>query len=193
MDNIFFDNNFVSKPEREQKYKQKGCVLWFTGLSGSGKSTLAKQIERILFDQNKLVCVLDGDNLRHGINSNLKFTLEDRAENIRRTSEIAAILSNLGYITLVCLISPLIKERTIAKQLINNYGITFKEIYISTPIETCEKRDVKGLYKKARSGEILNFTGIDSPYEIPESPDITLDTTNANIAHSVNSILSQLL
>jgi adenylyl-sulfate kinase len=192
MNNIFFDNSYVTRQERETKYKQKGKVLWFTGLSGSGKTTIAKAVERDLFEKNTFVCVLDGDNLRHGINSDLKFSLEDRAENIRRTAEIAALLAELGYVVLVCLISPLIKERSTARKIIEHKQIQFLEVYISTPLQICEQRDVKGLYKKARQGEILNFTGIDSPYEIPTEPDINIDTTSFNVSESYSFVIQNI-
>lgn len=192
MDNIFYDSTFVTSEERFVKHKQTGRVIWLTGLSGSGKSTLAKNLERFLFNNNKLVCVLDGDNLRHGINSNLTFSEEDRTENIRRTAEIAAIISNLGYIVIVCLISPLAKDRELANNIISNKNIEFKELYISTSIETCESRDVKGLYKKVREGKINNFTGIDSPYESPTNPFLTIDTSQETVNNCIDLIINKL-
>ncbi len=156
---------------------QRGATLWFTGLSGAGKSTIAMHLEQQLADRNHLVRVLDGDHVRNGLNKGLGFSAQDRAENIRRISEVAKLFADTGLITVVSVISPYRADRAAARVIHNEGKLPFLEVYLSTPIETCEQRDPKGLYRKARAGEIKNFTGIDDPYEVPESPDITIDTT----------------
>ena len=171
---LYEDKSYISKQEREIKLKQKGFTVWMTGLSCSGKSTIGKILERRLFDDYKQVCLLDGDNIRLGINNDLGFSLEDRSENIRRVAEIAKLLNNLGIIVIASFISPLEKDRQLAKEIIGKEN--FKEVFIDTPLEVCEQRDLKGLYKKARSGEIKDFTGIDSPYDIPINPYLTIKT-----------------
>ena len=190
MSNIYWESGYVSRKEREELLGQKGFVLWFTGLSGSGKTTVAKAVERRLYELGHIAYVLDGDNIRHGLNSNLTFSDEDRKENIRRISETAKLFADAGVITLTAFISPFREDRKRARDIIENEN--FGEIYISTSIEECEKRDVKGLYKKARDGEIKNFTGIDSPYEPPENAEVTVDTTGKSIEESAEEIINYL-
>lgn len=179
----------ISRDEREVRLGQRGKVFWFTGLSGSGKSTLAIALERRLFDQGYHVVILDGDNMRTGINNNLSFTPEDRAENIRRIAEIAKLYLNNGIICIVSFISPTREMRDHARQIIGPQD--FVEVFIDTPLEICEARDVKGLYKKARAGEIPDFTGIYAPYEAPSSPDIHIQTENATIAQSLEILIEK--
>ena len=164
----------INKNLRHSIKGQKPCVLWFTGLSGSGKSTIANIIEQKLHKLGKHTYLLDGDNVRHGLNKDLGFTDVDRVENIRRISEVSRLMVDAGLITIVSFISPFKSERKMARELVESDE--FIEIYVDTSIEECEKRDPKGLYKKARSGKLKNFTGIDSNYEIPSSPEIILET-----------------
>ena len=166
----------LSRSEREMALHQKSIVLWFTGLSGSGKSTIAIALERALFSRGFVAQVLDGDNIRDGINSNLGFSLEDRRENIRRIAEVGKLYVQSGLVTICSFISPTREIRQMAREVIGEED--FYEIFIDTPIEICEQRDVKGLYKKARAGEIKGFTGIDSPYEAPAEPDLLIKTAN---------------
>ncbi len=189
MNNIhpIFDR-MISRSEREKRLNQNSKVLWLTGLSGSGKSTIAVALERLLFERNYFAQVIDGDNIRNGINNNLGFTQDDRTENIRRISEVAKLYLNSGLITICSFISPTIDIRNMAKKIIG--AESFIEIFIDTPLAVCEARDVKGLYKKARAGEISNFTGIDSPYEQPISPDLKVDTENISVQESVNQIFN---
>jgi len=191
-DNIhpIFDQ-LVDRREREIFLNQRAQVYWFTGLSGSGKSTIAKGLERKLFGEGYFVQVIDGDNVRSGLCSNLSFSLEDRAENIRRVAELAKLYLNSGVITLCSFISPTTSIRASAKQIIGS--MDFKEIYINTPIDVCERRDVKGLYEKARSGEIKGFTGIDSPYEPPISPSIEILTAEQSIEESVDEVFNFII
>ena len=178
----------LTRTEREHFLGQRSKVLWFTGLSGSGKSTLAVAVERALFEQGKFAQILDGDNIRNGINSNLGFTVEDRRENIRRISEVAKLYLSSGIITICSFISPTRAIRSMARDIVG--ANDFVEIFIDTPIAICEARDVKGLYKKARAGEIKNFTGIDSPYEAPINPAIRIDTTSLSIDKTKDQILN---
>ena len=180
-------DKLVSRQEKEKLLKQKGKVLWFTGLSGSGKSTIAEGVERKLFDQEYFVQVLDGDNIRTGLCNNLGFSIEDRRENIRRISETAKLFCQSGIICICSFVSPTIEIRQLAKNLIGPDD--FIEIFVDTPIEECERRDVKGLYAKARAGELKGFTGIDSPYEKPEKPDILIKTLNRSVVESVNQVV----
>ena len=192
MDNIhpIFDR-LLQREDREKLLNQKAKVLWLTGLSGSGKSTIAQALERELFNKGFFAQVLDGDNIRSGINSNLGFSIEDRKENIRRIAEIAKLYLNSGIITINSFISPTRDIRTFAKSIVGEDD--FIEIYINTPIEICEARDVKGLYRKARNGEIKGFTGIDSPYENPIQPALEIRTENQDVQESVNDILNYIL
>lgn len=192
MNNIHpINDSIISREERELRLGQHGKVLWFTGLSGSGKSTLAIALERKLFDQGYSVIILDGDNIRTGINNNLTFSPEDRIENIRRIAEVAKLFLANGIICIVSFISPTRDMRANAKQIIG--PADFVEVFIDTPIEICEARDVKGLYKKARAGEIKDFTGVNAPYEIPLQPDVHLHTEDTNIEESMDVLYQQIL
>ena len=166
-------------------------MVWFTGLSGSGKSTIAIALERELHQRGLLCRILDGDNIRSGINNNLGFSAEDRVENIRRIAEVSKLFVDTGIITIAAFISPNNELRKMAASIIGEEN--FLEIYVSTPIEECEKRDVKGLYAKARRGEIKNFTGISAPFEAPESPDLSLDTSKLSVEESVKLLLDLIL
>ena len=183
-------NRLLQRSDKEQQLGQKSKALWFTGLSGSGKSTIAQHLERKLYNEGFFVQVLDGDNIRAGINNNLSFSSEDRAENIRRIAEIAKLYLNTGLITLNSFISPTKAIRARAREIIGTDD--FIEIYINTPLEICEARDVKGLYKKARKGEIKGFTGIDAPYEAPETPALNVKTANKSIEESVEEIFEYI-
>lgn len=173
----------VQRIEREKRLNQSSKVIWLTGLSGSGKSTIALELEKKLFTIGYFSQVLDGDNIRSGICNNLGFSEDDRKENIRRIAEISKLYLNSGIISIVSFISPTVESRDLAKKIIGQED--FIEVFISTPIELCEKRDVKGLYKKARTGEIKNFTGIDQPYEIPLNADLEINTAEQTIDESV--------
>lgn len=186
--NIYPLVGMVSRKEQEKFLNQKGKVFWFTGLSGSGKSTIALAFEKELYTCGYYVKTLDGDNIRTGINRDLGFTQEERKENIRRIAEVAKLFVDSGAIVLCSFISPTIAIRKHAREIIGNED--FLEIFIDTPLEICEERDVKGLYRKARAGEIKGFTGIDSPYEIPENPDVILDTTNLSVDQSVEVLVN---
>ncbi len=183
-------DRLVSRAEREQFLQQTGKVLWLTGLSGSGKTTIAQGLERKLLENNYFAQVLDGDNIRHGINSNLGFSLEDRQENIRRIAEVAKLYVNSGIVTICTFISPTREIRAFAKNIIGEAD--FLEVFVNAPLEVCETRDVKGLYKKARAGEIKEFTGIDSPYEAPLSPDLEINTANMGIEAAVEQLYGYL-
>ena len=187
--NVVYQKTNITREIRENQKNQKGQVLWFTGLSGSGKSTLANEIEKRLFAIGKHTMLLDGDNVRHGLNKNLGFKEVDRIENIRRISEVAKLMNDAGLIVLASFISPYESDRQEAKEII---GDGFIEIYVSTPLEECERRDVKGLYKKARSGEIPNFTGISSPYEPPQNPYIQINTTDMEISEAADIVLDEI-
>tara|TARA_B100001996_G_C18669673_1_gene596193 strand:- start:390 stop:1325 length:936 start_codon:yes stop_codon:yes gene_type:complete len=176
--NITPVNHDVEYAEREKRFGHKGGVFWLTGLSGSGKTTLAKNVERKFFDEGYNIYMLDGDNIRDGLNSNLGFSEEDREENIRRIGEVAALFARAGFLVITAFISPFSEGR---KKALNAHPDNSYEIFLSCNIETCEERDPKGLYKRAREGKINDFTGIDSPYEIPKSPDLLLDTQNKSI------------
>ncbi len=192
MNNIHpITDSIISRSEREIRLGQHAKVLWFTGLSGSGKSTLAIALERQLFDTGYSVVVLDGDNIRTGINNNLSFTPEDRIENIRRISEVAKLFLANGMICIVSFISPTRDMRSMAKQIIGPND--FVEVFIDTPIEICEARDVKGLYKKARAGEITDFTGVNAPYETPLKPDVHIHTESMAIENSLLQLYQQIL
>lgn len=181
----------ITRDDRSKKLNQKPCLIWYTGLSGSGKSTLANAVERSLFDKGFLTYSLDGDNVRHGISNNLDFSAKDRSENIRRIGEVAKLMIDAGLIVSASFVSPFEKDRELVKDLIGKAN--FIEIYVSTPLSECERRDVKGLYKKARNGEITDFTGISSPFEEPKSPDLSIDTTNISIADASKIVLSIIL
>jgi adenylylsulfate kinase len=175
--NITWHEGHVTRAERAGLLKQKGATLWFTGLSASGKSTIAFTLEHALVQQGRMAYVLDGDNIRHGLNKNLGFTAADRTENIRRIGEVAKLFADAGFITMTSFISPYRQDRDLVRALHEEGQLPFMEIHVNTPIETCEQRDPKGLYKKARAGQLKNFTGIDDPYEAPLKPELTLDAT----------------
>jgi adenylylsulfate kinase len=179
------------RKEKEHFLKQHSKVLWVTGLSGSGKSTIALGLEYELTKRGYLCQILDGDNIRSGINNNLGFSEEDRTENIRRISEVSKLMMNCGIITVNCFISPLKSMRNQARSIIGKDN--FIEIFVNTPLEVCEARDIKGLYKKARKGEIKNFTGIDSPYEAPDNPDIAINTESIAVQEAVDIVLQYIL
>ena len=179
------------RQEKEIVLKQQAKVIWFTGLSGSGKTTLASLLEKKLFELNYFCQILDGDNVRSGINKNLMFTDEDRVENIRRIAEVSKLFMNCGIILLCSFISPTNEIRKMAKDIVGEDD--FLEIFIDTPLEVCESRDPKGLYKKARKGEIKNFTGISSPFEIPENPFLKVDNTDPDTEKTIKSMLLKIL
>jgi adenylylsulfate kinase len=187
--NLTWHKHGTTRDEREILLKQKGKVLWFTGLSGSGKSTIANALAKELHSKGKLCYILDGDNIRHGLNNDLDFSSKDREENIRRISEVAKLFADCGVIVITAFISPFIKDREKARKLIGN---DFTEIFIECPLEECEKRDPKGLYSKARAGEIENFTGIHQEYESPTNPEITVNSSELEIEECVNSILHKI-
>ena len=188
--NIIKSNSLITAEMRSDVIKQKGLTVWLTGLSGSGKSTIAKELERLLIEQKHPCYVLDGDNIRHGLNRDLGFSMEDRKENIRRISEVAALMNDAGLIVITSFISPYLTDRTDAKEIIGNENMI--EVYVDTPIEICEQRDPKGLYKKARSGEITQFTGISDPYEAPEIMDIHIQTEKVTAKEAAKEIYSEL-
>jgi adenylylsulfate kinase len=190
--NITWHEGHATRGEREQLLRQKGATLWFTGLSGSGKSTIAFTLEHVLAQRGHLAYVLDGDNIRHGLNKNLGFSAEDREENIRRIGEVAKLFADCGVITMTSFISPYRKDRDRVRALHVGSGLPFIEIHVNTPIETCEQRDPKGLYKKARAGQLKNFTGIDDPYEPPLSPELTIDATNISPQEATILLLQYL-
>lgn len=187
--NIVWHDHKICSEDREKLLDQKAVLLWFTGLSGSGKSTVASALQEKLFDQGKISYILDGDNIRHGLNSDLGFSEKDRKENIRRIGEVANLFVDAGIITITSFISPHMKERNDIRKKLRK---KFIEIYVKCNIEECEKRDPKGLYKKARSGEIKDFTGIHQEYEEPLNPEITVNTSEQNIEESVNVIYDYL-
>ncbi len=184
-------DQIVSRGEKEKKLNQKSKVIWFTGLSGSGKTTLASALERNLFERGYLTQVLDGDNIRTGINNNLGFSPEDRMENIRRIAEIAKLLINSGVICLCAFVSPTRDVRNIVRTIVGEED--FLEIYVSTPLEVCETRDIKGLYQKAREGIIKEFTGVSAPFDIPQNAVLSIDTSDKTVEACVEILLDKLL
>ena len=190
--NLFpiFDD-ILQREEKEILLQQNAKVIWMTGLSGSGKTTIAKGVERYLHSKGILNQLLDGDNIRVGISNNLTFSAEDRSENIRRIAEVSKLFMNCGIVTLNCFVSPTIAIRKIAKDIIGEDN--FIEVYINASVETCENRDIKGLYKKARAGEIKDFTGISAPFEAPENADIEINTSELSIDDSVQKVLDHIL
>ncbi len=190
--NIFsvFDE-LLQQGDKESLLKQYGITIWMTGLSGSGKTTIAKGLEKKLHHEGYLTQVLDGDNIRTGINNNLGFSSEDRQENIRRIAEVSKLFVQCGVITINCFVSPTRAIRTMAQSIIG--AEHFVEVFVNTPLEVCEARDVKGLYKKARKGEIANFTGISAPFEAPEHANIELLTENKSVEDTVNELYEQIL
>jgi adenylylsulfate kinase len=188
--NITWHQSTVGRKERQLLNGHKSCVLWFTGLSGAGKSTLANAIDYELFKQGFRSYVLDGDNIRHGLNKDLRFGNSDRKENIRRIGEVAKLFVDSGLIVLTAFISPFREDREIVRRMFTNEE--FIEIFLNCPINVCENRDPKGLYKKARQGEIPDFTGITSPYEIPDYPEIIIETNDTSIEQSIQQVLTYL-
>jgi adenylylsulfate kinase len=191
MELFFSDNKPVGRTDKEYRLKQKAKVLWMTGLSGSGKTTIGLALEKELYRRGFFVMLLDGDLVRTGINNNLRFSVEDRKENIRRIAEVSKLFVNCGIVTINCFISPTDEIRTMAKNIIGQDD--FLEVFISAPLEICENRDVKGLYAKARKGEIPEFTGISSPFDIPQDPDLVIKTDLISIEESVQSVLDFVL
>ena len=187
--NLVWQETDITKKVRSEQKGQTTRTIWFTGLSGSGKSTLANELEKRLVALGRHTMLLDGDNIRMGLNKNLGFVEADRVENIRRIAEVAKLMNDAGLIVLTAFISPYQKDRENAREII---GDDFFEVYVSTPLEECERRDVKGLYKKARNGEIPNFTGITSPYEVPEAPDMVINTQEVSLEEAVNSIIEKI-
>ena len=181
----------LSRDDKERQLKQRAKVIWFTGLSGSGKSTIAHHLEKQLHEKGFFTVVLDGDNVRTGINNNLGFSEDDRKENIRRIAEVSKLFLHCGVITINCFVSPVNELREMAKGIIGNND--FIEVYVNAPLEVCEERDVKGLYKKARKGEIKDFSGIQSPFETPVNPDLELKTAELDIEQSVKKVLDFIL
>jgi adenylylsulfate kinase len=188
--NVVWHDHKVDREERENLLKQKGVVLWFTGLSGCGKSTIANEVSYQLHKIEKLTYILDGDNIRHGLNKDLGFSPEDREENIRRISEVANLFADAGIITITAFISPYRKDRDFCRGLVGKGR--FFEIYTKATLETCEKRDPKGLYKKARDGVIKEFTGISAPYEEPIDPELILDTDEYTVKECTDIVLKKL-
>ncbi len=183
-------DKMMTRQDKEQLLGQKGVMIWFTGLSGSGKSTVAMGVERELHKRGILCRILDGDNIRAGINNNLGFSEEDRRENIRRIAEIGKLFVHTGIVTLACFVSPTNDIRQMARDIIGKED--FLEVYVSTPIEECERRDVKGLYARARRGEVKDFTGISAPFEAPEHPALSIDTSRLTLEKSVNAVLEMI-
>lgn len=188
--NITWHDSEVTKAERQAQNGHKSVVLWFTGLSGSGKSTISVALEKALYERHIRAYRLDGDNIRHGLNSNLGFSPEDRKENIRRIGEVSKLLADAGLITLTAFISPYREDRDHVRDILEDGE--FIEVYAKASVETCEQRDPKQLYKKARAGEIKNFTGIDAPYEAPKNAEIVVDTETTSVEEAVQQIIQYL-
>src|SRR5512145_2527212 len=188
--NITWHGGHIGRPEREHLLGQRGVTVWLTGLSGSGKSTIAVAAERELVRRGRLAYVLDGDNIRHGLNKNLGFSPADRSENIRRIGEVAKLFTDAGVIAMTSFISPYRSDRDAVRALMAKGD--FIEVHVAASVETCESRDVKGLYQKARKGEIPEFTGISAPYEAPEHPELVLDTNRQSVEESVTSLVAHL-
>lgn len=191
-ENIYpISDQMMSRSDKEALLCQRGVMVWFTGLSGSGKSTIAMGVERELHKRGILCRILDGDDIRSGINSNLGFSAEDRMENIRRIAEIGKLFVQTGIVTLACFVSPTNDVRRLARDIIGQED--FKEVYVSTPLEECERRDVKGLYARARKGEVKEFTGISAPFEVPENPTLEIDTSCLSLEESVRSVVDMIM
>lgn len=188
--NIVWHEHHVTQQERAKLKQQTPCILWFTGLSGSGKSSVANAVENLLFKMNKHTYLLDGDNVRHGLNKGLSFSEEDRIENIRRVGEVAKLFSDSGLIVLTAFISPFESDRNLVREMTRPGE--FIEVFIDTPLNVCEQRDPKGLYKKARAGEIKDFTGIDSPYEAPSKPEIQIKNDGISIESAAQNVIDYL-
>ncbi len=191
-ENIYpISDQMMSRSDKEALLCQRGMMVWFTGLSGSGKSTIAMGVERELHKRGILCRILDGDNIRAGINRNLGFSAEDRMENIRRIAEIGKLFVQTGIVTLACFVSPTNDVRRLARDIIGEED--FKEVYVSTPLEECERRDVKGLYARARKGEVKEFTGISAPFEVPENPTLEIDTSCLSLEESVRRVVEMIM
>jgi adenylylsulfate kinase len=188
--NVVWHQGAVTREDREQLNSHKGCTVWLTGLSGSGKSTIAVDLEKRLCERGVRSYILDGDNVRHGLNKNLGFSPEDRTENIRRIGEVAKLFTDAATVTLTAFISPYRADRDQVRALMKPGD--FVEVYVDCPVDVCEQRDVKGLYKKARAGEIKEFTGISAPYEAPDSPELTIKTSQQSVEQSAKQILACL-
>ena len=189
--NITWHQSEIDQAAREELLKQKGCVIWFTGLSGSGKSTVANQVAAHLHQSGRITYVLDGDNIRHGLNKNLGFSPEDRQENIRRIGEVAKLFADAGLITTTAFISPYRQDRDAVRDIMS--PDRFIEVFVDCPLEICENRDPKGLYKKARAGELKGFTGIDAPYEAPQSPELVVNTNELDVAGCTEQVIAYLM
>ena len=188
LQNLTRQHSHVSSEERQALLKQKPLTIWLTGLSAAGKSTLAYSLERELINSGHACCVLDGDNVRHGLNANLGFSAEDRSENIRRVAEVAKLMNDAGLIVITAFISPYRQDRSMARDIIGD-GV-FQEVYVSTDLTTCEARDPKGVYHKARAGQVAEFTGVSSPYEPPEKPAVAIDTAGRDKNVSLACLVS---
>lgn len=188
--NVVWHQQAVEKQERARLKRQKPCIIWLTGLSGAGKSTIANALDQFLVDKGFHTYLLDGDNVRHGLNKDLGFSEEDRVENIRRVGEVSRLFVDAGVIVLCSFISPFRTDRNLVRELVKTDE--FVEVYVKASVATCEERDVKGLYKKARAGQIKNFTGIDSPYEIPEHPELLLNTEINDVSECVGQLVAVL-
>lgn len=188
--NIVWHQGTVTRADREKINGHKACTVWLTGLSGSGKSTIAVDLEKRLWERGIRAYILDGDNIRHGLNKNLGFSPEDRTENIRRIGEVAKLFTEAGVVALTAFISPYRADRDQVRKIMADGD--FVEVHVDCPVEVCEQRDVKGLYKKARAGEIKEFTGISAPYEAPEKPELTINTAGQSVEASANQILAYL-
>ena len=189
-ENLTWHIGEVDREARAAAHGHRGAVLWFTGLSGSGKSTIGHRVERMLIERGAFAYVLDGDNVRHGLNSDLGFAPEDRVENIRRIGEVARLFADAGGLVLSAFISPYRADRDRVRALMGSGE--FIEVFVDTPLEICEARDPKGLYKKARAGEISNFTGLDAPYEVPENPEVHLETANISVDEAAAQVIHYL-
>lgn len=190
--NVVWHHGDVSRGDRRAVTGQSGCTVWLTGLPSSGKSTLAFAVEKLLTDRGQVAYVLDGDNVRHGLCGNLGFSADDRAENIRRIGEVARLFADAGVIVLCSFVSPYRADRAGVRTMHNAIDLSFFEIYINTPVDICEQRDPKGLYKKARAGDIKGFTGVDDPYEAPETPDLEVDAANQSVAANAEHVVRLL-
>jgi len=188
--NIKWHHGKITKEDRVKLLNQKGVTIWLTGLSGSGKSTIAVELEHALIENRHQAYILDGDNIRHGLNKNLGFSPEDRTENIRRIGEVAKLFTEAGIITITAFISPYREDRDAVRRLLNDGE--FIEVYVKCPLDVCEERDTKGLYKKARAGEVKDFTGISAPYEEPLNPELTIDSSKLTVEESTRAILNYL-
>ena len=189
-ENVIPHNFSITQRQRSDLKKHEPLLIWFTGLSGSGKSTIANALEKALFVKGIHTYLLDGDNVRKGLNNNLSFTPEDRSENIRRIAEVANLMIDAGLVVLASFVSPYREDRENAKRIVGYEN--FVEVFVNTPIEECERRDVKGLYEKARAGEIQNFTGVNAPYEAPMAPDVEINTTMISVEEAVTILLDKL-